>query len=117
MHEEMSPATWNLAEPGSYTLQIVGPKAGAALDAFVLQLNSNGAACGIRAGAIFDHRSDGVFLESGGVLVVEGEDVSRRTAGSASEWVVVPGEGASRVTFLNPTGGAYLQVLPDRATF
>lgn len=57
------------------------------------------------------------YIESGGVVVGEGEQFSARTSvGGNAAWVIVPGEAAAvGDTFENARGGAFVQTQPDGA--
>ena len=56
---------------------------------------------------------DGLYEATGGRVVVEAENFSKRHRGIGVDWTIVPSEQNPSISFLNYTGTGYLQVLPE----
>ena len=55
-----------------------------------------------------------VYLESGGVLSVEGENFTSRMGDGSDAWFIVPTESpGDPPSFINASGGSFVQTLPD----
>jgi serine/threonine protein kinase/tetratricopeptide (TPR) repeat protein len=106
------PAEWEISEPGTYTLQLIGTNTGAAVDALVLQLASLPRPIG-DGPARTPRNTDGSYDETDGGIAVEAEYPTTCLPGRITEWLAVPAEAEAIVEFENYTGEGYLQVLPE----
>ncbi|MFT5527094.1 MAG: tetratricopeptide (TPR) repeat protein, partial [Pirellulaceae bacterium] len=104
---------WNLSTPGDYTVRFIMRESGTALDTFVFQLSNRPPPT--EPGPLKSTMTkEKVFLELGGLVVVEAEQYFLRNTGSSGhEWRVLPEEASEIATYKNKRGGAYLQSLPD----
>lgn len=106
------PVEWVIAEPGTYTIQLIGSETGAAVDAFVLQRACMPAPT--ESGPPRDRQNpDGSYTVVDGRIVVEAEAYSGRIPGRITDWLMVPGADEGVIGFENYTGDGYLQVLPE----
>ena len=105
-------AEWTIPEPGEYTLQIMESKSRAAVDAFILQLNS------LPDPDPVDYLPSGMdenrcYHETNGRIVVEAEDFSERHSGRVTQWKVIPDEQRQHPDFPGYSGRGFLLVLPE----
>lgn len=112
-------AVWPIPTSGDYTIRLMVHEDGAAIDALALQRSNLPAPTGYGPGesAI---TAEGVFLESGGRVVVEAEHFTSRSTNPrpstdtwmGGNWLVVPDESFGDVGYRN-VRGSYVQALPD----
>lgn len=105
-------AEWKFEEAGEYILQIMESKSRAAVDAFVLQLNTlpDPESVDLEPSQMDENRC---YHEVDGRIVVEAEDFSNRQNGRVTEWKVIPDEMKPSPNLPGYSGRGYLHVIPE----